>query len=403
MLLLGPRHDGRGMNVIHLTAARGAGLRRGVSGSIRIAALVASACLAASAAWAQPELPRPDDGYFQNTVRVTEGVWLLTEPRFQLQPIGNVIVIEQSDGLVMVDAGGSPGAGRRIVETIRGLSSKAVKAVVITHWHGDHPQGLSEVLKAWPRARTIATRATQAHLRDPATMNTPGAPDASANAAFQKQVKSFVAYAHQMGDKATDPAEKAHWAEAERQFRQYALDMDGAVTLPVAEGFDDRLDLPDVRRPAQALFLGRANTDGDALVWLPRQRILITGDIVVSPVPFGFGGYPADWIATLAKLRRYDFRILIPGHGAPQHDRAYIDRVSAALADIRAQVAPLAEAGLSLEQVRAQVDASAQAHSFIGEDPWLQHWFIADWVNPIVASAYREAKGEPIVQSLKGD
>ena len=39
-------------------------------------------------------------------------------------------------------------------------------------------------------------------------------------------------------------------------------------------------------------FLGRANTEGDAIAWLPRQRIVMTGDVVVSPTPFGFFSFP---------------------------------------------------------------------------------------------------------------
>ncbi len=132
--------------------------------------------------------PAADIGYFQIVHPVTKGVWLLTEPKFQLQPIGNVTVIEQRDGLVLVDAGGSPGAGLRIVAMVKSLSPKPVKAVVISQWHGDKPQGLTEILKAWPNARTISTTATQAHLADPKTMNTPGAPDAKRNAHFQKVV-----------------------------------------------------------------------------------------------------------------------------------------------------------------------------------------------------------------------
>ena len=206
-----------------------------------------------------------------------------------------------------------------------------------------------------------------------------------------------------MANAATDPREKAGGEAAARLFRQYALDMEGAVTLAPSEAFDDRLDFPDTQAPAQALFLGRANTDGDAVVWLPRQRVLITGDIVVAPFPFGFESYPADWIATLARLRAYPFDVLVPGHGAPQHDRAYLDRLSAALADVRAQIAPLVAKGLSLEEVRAQVDASAQTRAFVGDDPWLRHWVAEYWVNPIVTSAYKEAKSQPIVQSLKPD
>jgi glyoxylase-like metal-dependent hydrolase (beta-lactamase superfamily II) len=370
--------------------------------------LAAAALLLASAAPVSAETlpppageqPRPEDGYEQETLRIAPGVWALVQPRFQVQPVGNVTVIEQTDGLVLVDAGGSPGSGRRIVATVRRLSSKPVKAVVITHWHGDHPQGLSEILAAWPQARTIATRATQAHLRERKTMNTPATFDAAADEAFQKQTRGFVAYALEMQGRASNAADEAGWAAAARLFRRYAEDTRGAVTLSTRESFEDALALPDRVAPVDVRFLGRANTDGDAVVWLPKQRVLVTGDIVVSPFPFGFGSYPADWLGVLHRLRAFDYRVLVPGHGRPQRDRAYLDRLEAAIVEIRGQVGELARQGLSLEETRKRLDLAKQADGFVGDDPWLRRWFFEYWVGPFATSAYKEAKGQPIVQSL---
>jgi glyoxylase-like metal-dependent hydrolase (beta-lactamase superfamily II) len=350
-----------------------------------------------------PERPRPEDGYFQELIKVAPGIWTLAEPRFQVQPIGNVTIIEQSDGLVLVDTGGSPGSARRITAEIRRLSRKPVKAVVITHWHGDHPQGLSEILKAWPKARTIATRATQAHLSDRKTMNTPATFDAAADEALYKRGQGFIAYSLRMADQAAEPADKAGWFAAARLFTQYAEDMRGAVTIPTTEAFDEGLDLPDTRTPIEVRFLGRANTDGDAVVWLPAQKVLISGDVVVAPFPFGFGSYPADWLRTLERLRAYNFEVLVPGHGLPQRDRAYLDRLGAAIAEVRGKVAPLAAQGLSLEDVRKGVDFADQAKAFVGDDPWLRRWFREYWIGPFVASAYKEARQEPIIQGLSGE
>jgi glyoxylase-like metal-dependent hydrolase (beta-lactamase superfamily II) len=149
------------------------------------------------------------------------------------------------------------------------------------------------------------------------------------------------------------------------------------------------------------MFLGRANTDGDAVVWLPKQRVLVTGETVIAPFPYGFGSYPSDWIGVLKKLRAMPFKVLVPGHGMPQTDRGQIDRILAALEDVRGQVAPLVAKGLTLDQVKAKVDLSRQKQSFVGDDPWLGRWFDDFWATPIVTSAYHEAKGEPIVQSLR--
>ncbi|HEX4304266.1 MAG TPA: MBL fold metallo-hydrolase [Rhizomicrobium sp.] len=344
--------------------------------------------------------PAADTGYFQIVRSVAPHVWVLLQPKFQVQPDGNVTVIEQSDGLVLVDAGGSAGSGRRIVEIVRGLSPKPVKAVIVSQWHGDKPQGLTEILKAWPSARTIATAATAAHLRDPNTMNTPGAPDAAANARYQTLVAGYVAFLHKSSLNASDPELRARYEAASHSIAQWGLDMDGTLTIGVKESFTDRLVIADSAAPVEAMFLGRADTDGDAIVWLPKQRVLVTGETVIAPFPYGFGSYPSDWIGMLKKLRAMPFKILVPGHGMPQTDARQIGRIRAALEDVRAQVAPLVAQGLTLNQVKAKVDLSRQRRDFIGDDPWLAHWFDDFWTTPVVTSTYHEAKGEPIVQSL---
>lgn len=341
-------------------------------------------------------------GYRQELTALAEGVWVLAQPRFHVQPAGNVTIVEQADGLVVVDAGGSPGAARRLVAQIRGLTRKPVKAVLITHWHGDHPQGLDVLLAAWPQARTISTAATRAHLADPKTMNTPGAFDAAADADLRKRIDGFADYCLEMAAKAATPEEKIGWEGSAALFRSYAEDMAGAVTLAPAEGFFDRLLIPDPERPVEVRFLGRANTDGDAVAWLPRQGVLVAGDVVVAPIPFGFGSYPGDWLQVLRQVRDLPFQVLVPGHGPPQRDRVYIDRLAGAIEEIRGKVAPLAAEELSLEDVRRRLNLSEQTRSFTGDDPWLRRWFAAYWITPIVASAYKEARGEPIAQSLQG-
>lgn len=348
--------------------------------------------------------PTVEDGYFEVAQPLAPHVWVIRQAKpFHLQPIGNVLVVEQSDGLVMLDSGGSPGSGRRIVALVKSLSPKPVKAIFISHWHGDHAMGLPAVLQAWPKARVIASAATRRHLGEAKTQNAPPAPDAKANAALLEKYRGFIAYGRDQAAQAKSETEREGWLKLQRLATQYVHDMDGALTLQPAEGYARRLVIADAQAPVEALFLGRANTDGDAEIWLPRQRILASGDTVVSPVPYGFGSYPKDWIGVLQKLRAYPFRTLVPGHGEPQHDRAYLDRLIALIQAVRAQVGPLARQGLSLKTVEEKVDLSAQRKAFVGDDPWLGQWFDQYWSEPIVRSAYKEARGEPIVQSLKGD
>lgn len=374
-----------------------------IIGTRRTLLLGAGASLLAPPGFAaEPTLA--DDGYFEIWQDLVAGVAVIRQAKpFHLQPIGNVTVIDQADGLVLVDSGGSPGSGRRIIELIRrNRPGRPVKAIILTHWHGDHPLGLSEILKAWPDARTIATTATRAHLSDPKTMNAPAAPDSEANAKMVAKFKGFADYCRDMATKAQSEAEKAGWAAGARQFPQYAADMDGALTLAPKEGFTGRLVIDDPAAPVEALFLGRANTDGDAVVWLPRQAVMVTGDILVAPIPFGFGSYPSDWLEVLKKIRAFQPAHIIPGHGAPLADDAYLLRVGAAIEAVRDQIKRSVDEGVDQKQARAALRMDDHAKSFAGNDPWLRRWFDSYFVDPLAISAFKEAKGEAIVQSLGG-
>ena len=123
----------------------------------------------------------------------------------------------------------------------------------------------------------------------------------------------------------------------------------------------------------------------------------MSGDIVVWPTPFGFFSYPGEWVQTLKKLKALGYSILIPGHGEPQADTAYIDQLSGSIDDIRAQVGPLAKAGMSLEEVSKKVDFSRYAAVF-GKTERMKTLFKAYWTDPMTENAWKEAKGLPIVQ-----
>jgi hypothetical protein len=145
------------------------------------------------------------------------------------------------------------------------------------------------------------------------------------------------------------------------------------------------------------MFLGRANTEGDAVAWLPRQKIVVSGDIVVSPMPFGFGSYPSDWVATLGKIKALGFATLVPGHGLPMTDAVYLDHLIGSIRDLQGQVGPLAKAGMPLEEVRKEVDFSKSIALF-GDSPRIRVNVQALFFDPMISNAYKEARGEPIRQ-----
>lgn len=331
--------------------------------------------------------------------QLAPGIHLLATPPDYLGPaIGNVTIIEQADGFVLIDTGATLGHGRAVVSYVRSLGRKPVKAVIFTHWHNDHPLGIGAIRAAWPRARIIATAATRAGISGPAATSVGPRPDERHETFILNQLSDNLTQIAQLrANPANTDAQRARYDRMAREMRAFGQSFRGTYYILPTQTFERELLLADAERPVRVMFLGRANTAGDAIAWLPRQRIVVTGDVVVSPVPFGFFSYPESWIAVLERLKALDFVLLVPGHGEPMRDAAYLDRLIATLTDIRAQVGPLARQGLTLAQVRERVDFTAQTDIF-GTTPRLRGGFQSLWLTPMVENAWKEARGEPIVQ-----
>ena len=311
---------------------------------------------------------------------------------------GNVILIEQSNGFVVVDSGGNAANGRAVVRYAKSLANKPIKAVMITHWHGDHPQGISAIRDAYPKVRIISTRGTERGILGPASYNVGYRPDAKFDQATAKQAQTYKNDYEKLFDDPSTPADRKERIKvALNQFDLMTKDFVGTYLVPPTETFEHELVINDRDVPVHMMFLGRANTDGDAIAWLPKQKIVATGDIVVSPYPFGFGSYPADWIVTLGKLKALGFKTLIPGHGHPQSDTSYLDRLIASIRDLQAQVGPLAKAGKSIDEVRKRVDFSKSIATF-GDTPTVKANLQSLFFDPMIGSTYKEARGEPIKQ-----
>jgi glyoxylase-like metal-dependent hydrolase (beta-lactamase superfamily II) len=345
----------------------------------------------------------PEDGYLYEVERVAPHVYAIQSPEpFHYQPLGNVTAVEQRDGWVLIDAGGTQAAAERIIALLRAVRPDLpVKAIAITHWHGDHVLGLRRLLQEWPNARTISTAQTQVALRNPHTMSYVPTGEAAADGPMLAEMHRGGDYFIAQGQSAERPQDvREGFTRAGRNMHQHANDLSLPLSTRISttETFTGRLDIPDRDAPVNLMFLGRANTDGDLVAWLPHQRVLITGDVVVAPMPYGFSSYPADWLAMLEQLKGFDFVLLIPGHGEPMRDRIYLDRLSALIADVRSQVGAAVAAGLTLQDTRGRVDLSVQRQIFAGDNGWRRIIFDYYWVEPIVQSAYLEARGEPILQ-----
>lgn len=342
-----------------------------------------------------PPITAAERPYLQQIVRIDPLVHVLMQrPSTLPAAVSNVMVIEQADGLVLVDSGNSMGSGRRVVELVRTISRKPVKAVIISHWHPDHTMGLAAIVAAWPGVEVIATAATRDHMLGESQKTLPKAPDPEWDRTRVAQLETYKT--QDFGVDLTVPAIRQGVEAARAYLDLRQRDAPGGYIVAPTRTFTDRLVLADPLAPIELAFLGKGDTDGDAVVWLPRQRILSAGDVVAAPVPYGFTTFQAEWIALLTRLKAYDFKVLVPGHGEVQRDTAYIDLLIGLITRVRTEVPPLASQGLSYEEVAKRLDFSNERRAFVGDDPWLGAWFDSYAVQALIAAAWTATTGKPV-------
>ena len=319
------------------------------------------------------------------------GVWLAQRPISARQPvIGNGVIILNGDHVVVVDGAGAVRTADQVIARIRELTDLPVKYLVISHWHGDHNLGAHRYKEAWPGLEIVGHRFTRQAML--------GAP------------MDYVAeYKENLGEyldgiapllEADELPDGRPLGEGRRRYLGDSLewrdelvaDMQASEVTPPTLTFEDHLVLHGERRIDIKRF-GNGNTQGDAVTWLPGERILITGDVVVHPTPYGFYSYPREWAQVLRELIALDPKLIVSGHGGPLRDTQYLEDLIALFEDVANQVEPLVAEGLDLEQVRERVDLSAHKAKLAGDDDWLLSRFDAWFATPIVEAAYNVAAG----------
>jgi len=336
------------------------------------------------------------DPFVRQSVAVADHVWLIynsfttTEPPFE----GNVVVFEQRGGLAVVDAGGCAHSGDNIVAQIQSISCKPVRFLIYTHYHGDHNLGAGAFRRSWPEVTIISTTRTRANMTGE-PMKYIGNYD-SGNA-------EMVEHAHKrLQQSDLSPGLRRGWQHVADIGPDLVAGYKNLRVYPADVTFDSTLMIPDSETPIEVRFPGPANTDGDAVVWAPQQQVVAAGDIVVNPVPYASASYPVQWIKALAQLKALGYKALVPGHGPVLRDTGYIDKISAALTEIERQVTPLVAGGKTLEQVQQDVHLDGLRDTFGADDDWDRARFGDFSLGPIVSNAYKEAKGEAIVQGRDG-
>lgn len=334
---------------------------------------------------------------FGTTVeQIADDVYVMRRiPSWRTMVQANVTVIVNDHDVVVVDAGTAAYVDSVVAE-IKKITDKPVSTVVTTHWHGDHNRGNHVYEKHWPGVQFIAHERTYVNMLHWDKDLEGRYDDPSRRENFLKSANKSLEEKRAAGvDQKILTSTQDRIDGVDEIYATLKRSQSGIPDIT----FEDKLVLKRGDRTIELLYLGKANTDGDIVVWLPNEKIVATGDIVVRPTPYGFYSYPTEWAQTLDNIKALGFETLVPGHGRVMHDSAYIDTLAAMFRDLMVQSKAAIKGGASnAEELEAAIDFSKHEQAIAGDDPLFQYLFDIWFKTPIAVSAFLEATGATVSQ-----
>ncbi|MBI5936452.1 MAG: MBL fold metallo-hydrolase [Betaproteobacteria bacterium] len=252
-------------------------------------------------------------------VKVNERVYALLGPvalpnkHNQGYTVNSTLIVGDT-GAILIDTGFTDEVGAHLAKAIAKLTPKPVTHIVNTHHHGDHTFGNV----AFPQAKVISSEMCRKLLIE-------------GEADWLAMVEGLVG--RKFPNTRAVPATEVYAKNSRRQ-----------VTL---DGVKLEFWVPEA-----------AHTAGDMLIWLPDDKVLIGGDVLVNQVTPNFRDATVkQWIATLAEVKKIPAKTIVPGHG-PLMTSKDAAAMHARMAKLYAGVEAGYKAGLSDSEIRKQLDLS---------------------------------------------
>jgi glyoxylase-like metal-dependent hydrolase (beta-lactamase superfamily II) len=273
----------------------------------------------------------------------------------------NSLVIVNEDDVVVVDSHVTPAKARDLIASIAELTPKPVTALINSHHHWDHAHGNQE----FAGIPIIGHEHTRTKLVSGALDEATYKRGLAGNQATLSRVQEQIA--------STEDAEERQKLEAYyAMFEAHAKDFDEIEPMPPDVTLSERLTLHRGGREIQIIFLGRAHTGGDVVVYFPADKLVFTGDVAFAGPSFLGDGFVDEWPQTLENLKALDFDIFVPGHGPPVTDLGRLDLVQDYYRDLWQKTAAKHAAGVSAEEAAKTLDLTSHTEipiRDVGADP----------------------------------
>ena len=287
--------------------------------------------------------------------QITEGVYYATATGSMVTGSNNAVIIGAHDVMV-VDTGTTPAAARAFLEDLKTITNKPVRYVVNTHFHYDHTDG-NQVYAG--KADIIAHEYVKYAIQNLNVLQRePFKTSQLTNVPNRiETLKKQIADEKDAGRRNTLQQQLAVAQQGWEELKEIR-------PTPPDITYSKKKVLNLGGREVQLLFLGRGHTNGDTVVYLPKEKIVCTGDLMESQLAYMGDAQFDEWVATLEALKKMDFNTDLPGHGAPFKDKGLITAYQNYLSDLTKQVTALRKQGLSAEESAQKVDLTSYKDRF---------------------------------------
>jgi glyoxylase-like metal-dependent hydrolase (beta-lactamase superfamily II)/ketosteroid isomerase-like protein len=331
-------------------------------------------------------------------IDVADGVYLfITAPYGAFGLDGNAIVVTSNDGVLVFDSNGTPSAASAVLTEIRALTKQPVKYVVHSHWHWDHWYGAQVYKRAFSDVKVISHEKSRQMMAGPAiAFNRP---------ALETQLPGYIDMLEKKikaARTAKPPAPDVAALEQSLADARFFLDQKLSVKHVLADQtFKDRLEINLGGREIRILNAGRAVTPGDAFMYLPKERVVVTGDVLVNPISFALSSYPSEWLKALEAIDALDIAVIVPGHGEPLRDKRLLHATMEVFRTLLAEGKAARERGLEVDHAVDAVMPALQASmvAITGDVPGRNSAFRNQLVDWYMHRVYDELAG-PLDDSI---
>jgi cyclase len=344
------------------------------------------AVICLTAVWAAPS--SAETGVPVQKVQIADGIYQFITAPDGYVPNGNSVVIVNENDVLVFDTFTRPSTARTVLAEIRKITDKPVRYVVNSHHHPDHWSGNEVYAEAFPDVEIIASEQTRRFMRNVAKAWPPLFTEnlRKDQADLEKELSTG-----KESDDTPLTAERRHKEEQDVQLEREFVDEALKVkrTYPTLT-YDDKLTLHHGGREFRFMSVV-GDADGTTVLYLPKEKILVTGDVLSYPIPY-FTPPLSQHAKSLRMLAQMDADVIIPGHGPAWHDKNFLNLEAELLETIVSQVDRAVQQGLvTVEEIQKAVDVEPLRLKFTNGDKDLNSKF-QRYVDRMVENASREAR-----------